>query len=80
MASFLLEDFVGNGVLRDQMDGLVADGWDDVPTLKMMTAEDMETLQLSQLQRVCHLTYLHLVSSYVLCVLSCADSSFGSVV
>jgi hypothetical protein len=52
MASFLLEDFVGNGVLRDQMDGLVADGWDDVPTLKMMTAEDMETLQLSQLQRV----------------------------
>ena len=56
MASFLLEDFVGNGVLRDQMDGLVADGWDDVPTLKMMTPEDMETLQLSQLQRVCNLT------------------------
>ena len=52
MSSFALEDFVGNGVLRDQMDALEADGWDDVPTLKMMTKEDMDTLQLSQLQRV----------------------------
>jgi hypothetical protein len=56
-----LEDFVGNGVLRDQMDALVADGWDDVPTLKMMTTEDMEILQLSQLQRDALeiRTYLH---------------------
>lgn len=53
MSSFALEDFVGNGVLHDQMDRLMADGWDDVPTLKMMTKEDMDTLQLSQLQRVC---------------------------
>ena len=52
MSSFALEEFVGNGVLRDQMDALQADGWDDVPTLKMMTREDMDTLQLSQLQRV----------------------------
>lgn len=52
MSSFALEDFVGNGVLRDQMDTLMADGWEDVPTLKMMSKEDMDTLQLSQLQRV----------------------------
>jgi hypothetical protein len=52
MSSFALEDFVGNGVLRDQMGALQADGWDDVPTLKMMSKEDMDTMQLSQLQRV----------------------------
>lgn len=53
MASFSLEDFVGNGVLKGQIDALMVDGWDDVPTLKMMTIQDMEALQLSQLQRVC---------------------------
>jgi hypothetical protein len=52
MASFALEDFVGNGVLQAQLDNLVADGWDDVPTLKMMSYQDMDTLELSQLQRV----------------------------
>lgn len=53
MSSFALEDFVGDGVLRDQIESLMADGWDDVPTLKVMSKEDMNTLQLSQLQRVC---------------------------
>lgn len=52
MASFALEDFVGNGVLKSQLDNLLADGWDDVPTLKMMSYQDMDTLELSQLQRV----------------------------
>lgn len=52
MASFVLEEFVGNGVLRDQMDSLTADGWSDVPTLKIMSKDGMDTLQLSQLQRV----------------------------
>lgn len=52
MSSFALEDFVGNGVLRDQMESLMADGWDDVPTLKVMSREDMDLLQLSQMQRV----------------------------
>lgn len=52
MASYLLEDFVGNGVLKDQVDVLSADGWDDVPTLKMMTPEDMDLLQLTQFHRV----------------------------
>lgn len=52
MASFALEDFVGKGVLQAQLANLLADGWDDVPTLKMMTPQDMDTLELSQLQRV----------------------------
>ncbi len=52
MASFLIEDFVGNGVLKDQIDVLSADGWDDVPTLKMMTPEDMDLLHLTQFHRV----------------------------
>lgn len=52
MSSFALEEFVGNGVLRDQMDSFIADGWADVPTLKFMSKEDMDTLQLSQMQRV----------------------------
>lgn len=51
MSSFALEEFVGNGVLRDQMDSFIADGWADVPTLKFMSKEDMDTLQLSQMQR-----------------------------
>ncbi|XP_024375270.1 uncharacterized protein [Physcomitrium patens] len=61
MSSFALEDFVGDGVLRDQIESLMADGWDDVPTLKVMSKEDMNTLQLSQLQRdALELrTYLH---------------------
>jgi hypothetical protein len=61
MSSYLLEDFVGNGVLKDQIDMLLADGWDDVPTLKMMTPEDMDLLQLTQFQRDALeiRTYLH---------------------
>jgi hypothetical protein len=39
-------------VLKDQIDSLMADGWNDVPTLKIMSKDDMDTLQLSQLQRV----------------------------
>lgn len=52
---------MGNGVLRDQMESLMADGWDDVPTLKVMSREDMDLLQLSQMQRdALELrTYLH---------------------
>jgi len=61
MSSYLLEDFVGNGVLKDQIDMLLADGWDDVPTLKMMTPEDMDLLQLTQFHRDALeiRTYLH---------------------
>jgi hypothetical protein len=71
MASYLLEDFVGNGVLKDQVDMLLADGWDDVPTLKMMTPEDMDLLQLSQFHRViCCCILLSTTTSSLLLVAS----------
>lgn len=61
MASFSLEDFVGNGALQDILPTLVSDGWDDVPTLKMMSAEDMDAHKLTQRQRdaLAIRTYLH---------------------
>ncbi|KAJ7554293.1 hypothetical protein O6H91_06G134000 [Diphasiastrum complanatum] len=61
MASYALEDFVGNGALKGIIDRLTADGWDDVPTLKMMNAEDMDTVELTQQQRdaIEIRTYLH---------------------
>ncbi|CAM6081559.1 unnamed protein product [Calypogeia fissa] len=60
-ASYSIHDFVGNGVLKDVVDKLEADGWDDVPTLKMINAADMEALQLTDEQRdALELrTYLH---------------------
>jgi hypothetical protein len=57
MASYELPDFVGNGILKDHMETLLADGWDDVPTLKMMSPDDMDLLQLTQLQRVSDLSF-----------------------
>lgn len=54
MSSFAVEDFVGNGALLEPMDSLIADGWADVPTLKVMTKGDMDVLGLTQQQRVCH--------------------------
>ncbi|XP_024541399.1 uncharacterized protein LOC9656287 isoform X2 [Selaginella moellendorffii] len=50
-SSYALADFVGNGTLKEIIDSLVADGWDDVPTIKMMSSEDMEALNLTQQQR-----------------------------
>eukprot|EP00250_Pteridium_aquilinum_P001975 c12187_g1_i1 orf=347-1642(-) len=61
MASFSLEDFVGNGALQQVLPLLLEEGWDDVPTLKMMTAEDMDAHSLTQQQRDALeiRTYLH---------------------
>ncbi|MCO5564451.1 hypothetical protein L7F22_018112 [Adiantum nelumboides] len=55
MASVLLEEFVGNGVLKKSLPSLVDEGWDDVPTLKMMSAEDMDIHSLFNSKG----TYLH---------------------
>jgi hypothetical protein len=58
--SFALEEFVGNGALQDQLDSLIADGWADVPTLKVMSQEDMDLVGLTQQQRVCtHAVSVH---------------------
>jgi len=42
MASFSIDEFVGNGVLKGLLPKLLEEGWDDVPTLKIMTSEDMD--------------------------------------
>lgn len=52
MGSFVMEDFVGNGVLQRLLPTLVDEGWDDVPTLKIMNAEDMDAINMSQQQKV----------------------------
>ncbi|KAL4185641.1 hypothetical protein AMTRI_Chr10g6950 [Amborella trichopoda] len=51
MASYSMEEFVGDGVLKDLLPMLIADGWDDVPTLKMMNSEDMDSMKMSQRQK-----------------------------
>ena len=52
MASFSIEDFVGDGVLKELLPKLLEEGWDDVPTLKIMNSEDMDAINLTQHQKV----------------------------
>lgn len=52
MASFSMEDFVGNGALKGLLPKLLEEGWDDVPTLKIMNSEDMDAINMSQQQKV----------------------------
>lgn len=52
MASFAIEDFVGNGCLNELLPRLLEQGWDDVPTLKMMNSEDMEDIGMAQQHKV----------------------------
>ncbi|XP_065879835.1 uncharacterized protein [Euphorbia lathyris] len=51
MASFSIEEFVGNGALKNLLPKLLEDGWDDVPTLKIMNSEDMDTINMTQQQK-----------------------------
>ncbi|KAJ0960721.1 hypothetical protein J5N97_001370 [Dioscorea zingiberensis] len=51
MASFAMEDFLGDGILNGLIPKLLAGGWDDVPTIKMMNAEDMDHMKLTQQQK-----------------------------
>ncbi|XP_076914331.1 uncharacterized protein LOC143573296 [Bidens hawaiensis] len=51
MASFSMEDFVGTGCLQKLLPKLLDDGWDDVPTLKIMNSEDMIALNMTQQQK-----------------------------
>ena len=55
MASFSIEDFVGNGILKAVLPNLLEEGWDDVPTLKIMNVEDMDTINMTQQQKVGYL-------------------------
>ncbi|KAG1326672.1 Redox-regulatory protein FAM213A [Cocos nucifera] len=51
MASFSMEEFLGEGALKGLIPKLVAGGWDDVPTIKMMNSEDMDWIKLTQQQK-----------------------------
>ncbi|KAK1268058.1 hypothetical protein QJS04_geneDACA006674 [Acorus gramineus] len=51
MASFLVEEFIGEGPLIELVPKLQEEGWDDVPTLKMMNLEDMDRLAMTQRQK-----------------------------
>ncbi|XP_026662604.2 uncharacterized protein LOC103712748 [Phoenix dactylifera] len=51
MASFSIEEFLGEGALKGLIPKLVAGGWDDVPTIKMMNSEDMDWIKLTQQQK-----------------------------
>lgn len=67
MASFSVEDFVGNGCLKELLPKLLEEGWDDVPTLKIMNSEDMKAVNMTQQQKVCLLssifTFILLIQS-----------------
>lgn len=52
MASFSIEDYIGNGSLKKILPKLLEEGWDDVPTLKVMNSEDMDDLGMTRQQRV----------------------------
>jgi hypothetical protein len=52
MASYVLDEFLGAGALKVMGQKFAEDGWDDVPTLKVIDAEDMEALELTDAQRV----------------------------
>ncbi|KAM7464418.1 hypothetical protein LguiA_032539 [Lonicera macranthoides] len=51
MASFSMDDFVGNGTLKKLLPKLLEEGWDDVPTLKIMNSEDMNAINMTQQQK-----------------------------
>ncbi|GMN42086.1 hypothetical protein TIFTF001_011298 [Ficus carica] len=51
MASFSIEEFVGSGILKELLPKLLEEGWDDVPTLKIMNLEDMDAMNMTQQQK-----------------------------
>ncbi|KAK6931396.1 Peroxiredoxin-like 2A/B/C [Dillenia turbinata] len=61
MGSFSMEDFVGEGILKGLLPKLLEEGWDDVPTVKIMRAEDMDAANMTQQQKDALeiRTYLH---------------------
>ncbi|CAJ1951963.1 unnamed protein product [Sphenostylis stenocarpa] len=51
MASFSVEEFIENGILKGLLQKLLEEGWDDVPTLKIMSSEEMDLLHMTQQQK-----------------------------
>ncbi|KAI8002724.1 hypothetical protein LOK49_LG08G02834 [Camellia lanceoleosa] len=52
MACLSMEGFVGNGALKRVLPKLTEEGWDDVPTLKLMKPEDMDAFSMTQQQKI----------------------------
>ncbi|KAK7275064.1 hypothetical protein RIF29_16171 [Crotalaria pallida] len=50
-SSFSVEEFIGNGILKELLPKLMEEGWDDVPTLKVMNSEDMDSLHMTVRQK-----------------------------
>ncbi|KAI8002396.1 Protein ACCELERATED CELL DEATH 6 [Camellia lanceoleosa] len=46
-----MEGFLGNGALKRVIPKLIEEGWDDVPTLKLMKSEDMDAINMTQQQK-----------------------------
>ncbi|XAR65331.1 hypothetical protein NMG60_11009416 [Bertholletia excelsa] len=46
-----MEDFVGNGAFKAFLPKLLEEGWDGVPTLKIMNSEDMVAINMTQKQK-----------------------------
>ncbi|KAJ6817756.1 uncharacterized protein M6B38_409005 [Iris pallida] len=51
MASYSMEEFLGDGALKGLFSKLAEGGWVDVPTLKMMDLASMDAMKLSQRQK-----------------------------
>ncbi|KAL5725693.1 hypothetical protein ACHQM5_008809 [Ranunculus cassubicifolius] len=51
MGSYVMEEFVGNGSLKQLLPKLLEEGWDDVPTLKMMDSQDMDAINMTPQQK-----------------------------
>lgn len=47
-----MEEFVGNGSLRELLPRLLEEGWDDVSALKIINSEDMNEIGMSQQHKV----------------------------
>lgn len=74
MASFAVEDFVGNGCLQGLVSKLLEEGWDDVPTLKIMNADDMNALNMTQRQKVLFTAKFRPSCIYLEKIVSCSTS------
>ena len=74
MASYALDEFLGEGQLKDLGPKFAEDGWDDVPTIKVIGAEDMEALELTDAERVIVATILRPFAPEFRCI-PFADSS-----
>ncbi|KAL7210040.1 hypothetical protein ACSBR1_031587 [Camellia fascicularis] len=51
MTYFSVEDFVGNGALKEILPKLLEEGWDNGRNLKLMKSEDMDAINMTQQQK-----------------------------